>query len=261
MRSQMKKTNKYKNKYVIARGFYSHLAVYIILTIFILTVLAFAISSFAYFVGIPFSDFPMDACNSESNDFNVFYCLVINGKESRFYDLIYYFLIILMIVSILSLIILNVIYIVNRFYFVRLVKEKSCGAVIYKIDNDKVYYLLLKMNYGHTSLCKGHQEEGESDEETAIREIKEETSLDVKLDTTFKTKITYSPNELSLKDVYFYLATPIDNSVSPKDDHDEEVASFEWCDYEEALFKITYDSDRNVVKKAQNHIKKYHGLR
>ena len=77
----MKKTNKYKNKYVIARGFYSHLAVYIILTIFILTVLAFAISSFAYFVGIPFSDFPMDACNSESNDFNVFYCLVINTKS------------------------------------------------------------------------------------------------------------------------------------------------------------------------------------
>ena len=260
MRSQMKKTNKYKNKYVIARGFYSHLAVYIILTIFILTVLAFAISSFAYFVGIPFSDFPMDACNSESNDFNVFYCLVINGKESRFYDLIYYFLIILMIVSILSLIILNVIYIVNRFYFVRLVKEKSCGAVIYKIDNDKVYYLLLKMNYGHTSLCKGHQEEGESDEETAIREIKEETSLDVKLDTTFKTKITYSPNELSLKDVYFYLATPVDSSLTPKDDHDEEVASFEWCDYEEALFKITYDSDRNVVKKAEAHIKRYRGL-
>ena len=256
----MKKTNKYKNKYVIARGFYSHLAVYIILTIFILTVLAFAISSFAYFVGIPFSDFPMDACNSESNDFNVFYCLVINGKESRFYDLIYYFLIILMIVSILSLIILNVIYIVNRFYFVRLVKEKSCGAVIYKIDNDKVYYLLLKMNYGHTSLCKGHQEEGESDEETAIREIKEETSLDVKLDTTFKTKITYSPNELSLKDVYFFLATPVDSSLTPKDDHDEEVASFEWCDYEEALFKITYDSDRNVVKKAKAHIKRYRGL-
>ena len=116
------------------------------------------------------------------------------------------------------------------------------------------------MNYGHTSLCKGHQEEGESDEETAIREIKEETSLDVKLDTSFKTKITYSPNELSLKDVYFFLATPIDSSLTPKDDHDEEVASFEWCDYEEALFKITYDSDRNVVKKAEAHIKRYRGL-
>ena len=253
----MKKTNKYKNKYVIARGFYSHLAVYIILTIFILTVLAFAISSFAYFVGIPFSDFPMDACNSESNDFNVFYCLVINGKESRFYDLIYYFLIILMIVSILSLIILNVIYIVNRFYFVRLVKEKSCGAVIYKIDNDKVYYLLLKMNFGHTSLCKGHQENGESDEETALREIKEETSLDVKLNTDFKAQIRYSPKELTLKDVYFFLATPINNDSTPVDEHDDEVDAFEWCNYEDALFKITYDSDRSVIKKADRYIKKH----
>lgn len=256
----MKKASKYKSKYVIGRSFYSHLAFYIVITIFILTVLAFAITSFAYFLGIPLGDFPEDACVADSPNFNVFYCLVIYGKDSRFYDLLYYFFIILIIVSILALIILNVIYIVNRFYFVRLVKEKSCGAVIYKVENGKVYYLLLKMNYGHTSLCKGHQEEGESDEETAIREIKEETSLDVKLDTSFKTKITYSPNELSLKDVYFFLATPVDSSLTPKDDHDEEVASFEWCDYEEALFKITYDSDRNVVKKAEAHIKRYRGL-
>ena len=233
----MKKASKYKSKYVIGRSFYSHLAFYIVITIFILTVLAFAITSFAYFLGIPLGDFPEDACIAESENFNVFYCLVIHGKDSRFYDLLYYFFIILIIVSILALIILNVIYIVNRFYFVRLVKEKSCGAVIYKVENGKVYYLLLKMNYGHTSLCKGHQEEGESDEETAIREIKEETSLDVKLDTSFN-----------------------DSSLTPKDDHDEEVASFEWCDYEEALFKITYDSDRNVVKKAEAHIKRYRGL-
>ena len=172
----MKKASKYKSKYVIGRSFYSHLAFYIVITIFILTVLAFAITSFAYFLGIPLGDFPEDACVAESENFNVFYCLVIHGKDSRFYDLLYYFFIILIIVSILALIILNVIYIVNRFYFVRLVKEKSCGAVIYKVENGKVYYLLLKMNYGHTSLCKGHQEEGESDEETAIREIKEETS-------------------------------------------------------------------------------------
>lgn len=252
----MKRASKYKNKYVIARSFYSHLAFYILITILILTILSFAITSFSYLAGLPLADFPEDACDSSSENFNVLYCLVIYGKDSRFYDLLYYFFIILMIVSILALVILNVIFIVNHFYFNRLVKEKSCGAVIYKIENNEVYYLLLKMNYGHTSLCKGHQESGESDEETAIREIKEETSLDVKLDTSFKTKITYQPGELSIKDVYFFLATPLDSSVAPKDTHDEEVNSFEWCDYEEALFKITYDTDRNVVKKANNHIKK-----
>ena len=256
----MKTTSKYKNKYVISKAFYTHLAFYIVITLLILTILVFAISSFSYLAGIPIAEFPEDACLTESENFNVFYCLVINGKDSRFYDLLYYFFIILMIVSILALVILNVFYIVNRFYFARLVKEKSCGAVIYKVENGKVYYLLLKMNYGHTSLCKGHQEEGESDEETAIREIKEETSLDVNLDTSFKVKITYQPSELALKDVYFFLATPLDTSLTPKDEHDEEVNSFEWCDYEEALFKITYDTDRNVVKKAHNHIKKLANL-
>ena len=157
----------------------------------------------------------------------------------------------------MAIIIFNVIYIVNKFFFVRLVKEKSCGAVIYKIENGKIYYLLLKMNFGHTSLCKGHQENGESDEETALREIKEETSLDVKLNTDFKAQIRYSPKELTLKDVYFFLATPINNDSTPVDEHDDEVGAFEWCNYEDALFKITYDSDRSVIKKADRYIKKH----
>ena len=37
-------------------------------------------------------------------------------------------------------------------------KEKSCGAVVYKIINDQRYYLVEKMNLGHTSIPKGHVE-------------------------------------------------------------------------------------------------------
>lgn len=253
---KLKPIKKRQAKYVISRNFYSHLAFYILFSLFILAVLIFSITSVSYLAGVPTSSFPLDACDKASEDFNYFYCLIIDAKDSPFFNSIFYFLLVLIIVAILALIILNVIFIVNRFYFVRLVKEKSCGAVIYKIENNKIFYLLLKMGYGHTSLCKGHQEEGESDEETAIREIKEETSLDVKLDTSFKIKITYSPSELSLKDVYFYLATPIDTSVVPKDEHDNEVDSLEWCDFDEAMYKITYDSDRNVLYKAHKYILK-----
>lgn len=251
------KLSRRKSKYVIAKTFYSHLGFYLILTLFLILFLSFSISAFAYLAGIPLSDFPLDACDSDSSEFNVLYCFIINSKDSNFYNLFYYFSLILIIICIMALIILNVFYIVNGFYFKRLVKEKSCGAVIYKIENDKVLYLLLKMNYGHTSLCKGHQEEGENDEMTALREIKEETSLDVSLDTNFKTRIRYQPKELAIKDVYFFIATPKDKEVVPVDNHDEEVNSFEWCDYDEALFKITFDSDRNVIKKANRYIKKH----
>ena len=75
--------------------------------------------------------------------------------------------------------------------------------------------------------------------------------------TDFKAQIRYSPKELTLKDVYFFLATPINNDSTPVDEHDDEVGAFEWCNYEDALFKITYDSDRSVIKKADRYIKKH----
>lgn len=62
-------------------------------------------------------------------------------------------------------------------------KEKSCGAVVYKIINDQRYYLVEKMNLGHASIPKGHVEPTDkNDEDTARREIKEETSLNVTID-------------------------------------------------------------------------------
>ena len=54
-------------------------------------------------------------------------------------------------------------------------KEKSCGCIV--IDGDQV--LLIKNNYGRWTLPKGHMEKGETEQETAIREVKEETNLDV----------------------------------------------------------------------------------
>ena len=62
-----------------------------------------------------------------------------------------------------------------------MIKEKSCGAITYKIENGIFYFLIEKMNKGHFSLPKGHVEKGESEVETAYREIKEETILDVGL--------------------------------------------------------------------------------
>ena len=58
-------------------------------------------------------------------------------------------------------------------------REKSCGAVVYKIENDDIRILIEKMKLGHYSIPKGHVENNETEIETALREIKEETNLDV----------------------------------------------------------------------------------
>lgn len=253
--------SKYKSKYKINKIFYSRLAIYITLTILLLYLLITGIISFAYAAGLDLERLPEDVCVQTSENFNGFFCFFSSSKDTSFYYMTIYGPLVWIIFSFLALVILNVFYISNRFYFSRLVREFSYGAVIYRIIDGKVEYLLLKMKHGHTSLCKGHQEGNESGEETAIREIKEETNLEVDLSTDFKTVITYSPFDQTIKDVTFYIACIKNNEQKPSDTHDDEVNSFEWCTYEDALFKITYDSDRDVVKKAHKYIKKHKFLK
>ena len=73
-----------------------------------------------------------------------------------------------------------------------MIKEKSCGAVVYKYENNEILVLLEKMKKGHISIPKGHVENDETEIQTALREIKEETNLDVVIDTGFKEVISYS---------------------------------------------------------------------
>ncbi len=62
------------------------------------------------------------------------------------------------------------------------------------------------MTHGHISLPKGHVEANETEEETALREIKEEPNLDVELDTGFRHVVSYAPYEGCVKDVVFFAA-------------------------------------------------------
>ena len=65
--------------------------------------------------------------------------------------------------------------------------EKSCGAIVYRKSHGNTEILLIKhINSGHWSFPKGHMENGETEIETAIREIKEETSVNVMIDPTFR---------------------------------------------------------------------------
>ena len=87
--------------------------------------------------------------------------------------------------------------------------EKSCGAVIF--EGDKV--LVIQQVKGHWGFPKGHVEDGETEVETAIREIKEETNLDVEIDETHRYIETYRPKEDVEKDVVFFVAKKIGGEI------------------------------------------------
>lgn len=130
-------------------------------------------------------------------------------------------------------------------------KEKSCGAVVYKKDSNQIYILIEKMRLGHYSIPKGHVENNETEIETAIREIKEETNLEVLVDYNFREVVSYSPYDGCVKDVVFFVA---EAQTFDLINQEIEVSELNWLKPEEAFNKLTYESDKDVVKKALKYL-------
>ena len=131
-------------------------------------------------------------------------------------------------------------------------KEISCGAIVYRYLGTDLYILMIQMNVGHWSFPKGHVEGNESELETAVREVKEETNIDIIIDRNFREMTTYSPLSGVLKDVVYFVASPISNHLVAQE---EEVSDVKWVHSDDALNIVTYESDRNILYQAIQYIK------
>ena len=86
--------------------------------------------------------------------------------------------------------------------------EKSCGAICYTREEGAPRVLVICHRYGgHWAFPKGHVEAGESEEETAMREVREETGAQVRVRPGYREVTTYSPAKGVTKDVVFFVAT------------------------------------------------------
>ena len=84
--------------------------------------------------------------------------------------------------------------------------EKSCGAVIFRKDANGWNVLLIRHARGkHISFPKGHMEAGEEEQETAARELKEETGLRATFLPDYREVITYRLQPFGTKDVVLFL--------------------------------------------------------
>ena len=166
--------------------------------------------------------------------------------------------------------------------------EKSAGAIIFRRENDKIYYLSL--HYPPSSrkrgsaaeeegkpssaakapkprsrvnslrgkeywdLPKGHIKKGEKEIETVRREVEEETGLkDIEFVDDFKEWIKYFfkfRGKNILKFVTFYLAETKEKDIKVSFEH----LGFEWLSYEKAIEKLTFQNAKKILKKANKFL-------
>lgn len=128
-------------------------------------------------------------------------------------------------------------------------KEKSCGCIV--INNGEV--LLVKHNDGHIAFPKGHIEDGETEEQCALRETFEETGLKVKIIKGYRYTQTYFVKQDVLKEVVYFLAEKEEGILQRQE---KEIASLGFYPYEDALFLITYLDTIKLFKEVINDMKK-----
>lgn len=127
-------------------------------------------------------------------------------------------------------------------------KEKSCGAVV--INNGQV--LLIQSHEGIYGFPKGHMEKGESEKQTAIREVKEETNIDIIIDTDDKYTMSYLVKGIVPKDVVYFIGRPI-NKINPKP-QESETQKVLWVDIDEVENILEFDNIKKLWKQIMKNM-------
>lgn len=132
--------------------------------------------------------------------------------------------------------------------------QTSAGVVLYRHDSLDNLFLLLKYPAGHWDFAKGHREVGETNRQTAVREVEEETGIkDVVFVRGFKKRILYSYNyagRTMRKQVIFFLGRTLKEDVHLSNEHLDYV----WLNYEDSLQRVTFGNARRILISAHRFL-------
>lgn len=134
-------------------------------------------------------------------------------------------------------------------------REKSCGAVVFTRRNGEILYVLAQMLGGHYGFPKGHMEPGETEEETALREIFEEVGLRPTLLPGFREIEEYLlPNKPDTqKQVVYFLAEYENQQIQHQK---EELRGAYLMTVDEALEVLNFEEARNILRRAERFLKR-----
>lgn len=133
--------------------------------------------------------------------------------------------------------------------------ERSCGAVVFTRENGAVKYVIIASMDGYCGFPKGHMEPGETEHETARREIYEETGLEVSFIEGF---LEYEEHALAregrpdtMKQIVYFLA---EYSGQMPRAQESEVSMLKLMDYDEAMNSFRFESNRRILRNAGRFI-------
>ena len=131
--------------------------------------------------------------------------------------------------------------------------EKSCGTIPYTLDNGTIHYLLVKAkDDGYCGFPKGHVEVDEGEEETALRETLEETSVNVQINSEFRYEMSYKMGNGNTKTVVYFLANF--QNQTPKRNKDFEDFEYLILPFDSAIQELTFENTRQMLKLANDFL-------
>jgi 8-oxo-dGTP pyrophosphatase MutT (NUDIX family) len=134
-------------------------------------------------------------------------------------------------------------------------RETSAGGVVFRIEAGAPLFLLIRDSYANWGFPKGHVERGESTEDAALREVREETGLQTlsscglidTIDWYFRFR-----GRLIHKSCHFYLMETPESDTAPQ--HAEGITACQWVTYGEAHEAVSYANAREVLRRARDMI-------
>lgn len=131
-------------------------------------------------------------------------------------------------------------------YTLECLYEHSCGAVVFRKINDEYRFLLIKnRRSNHWGFPKGHMEKGESREDTAKREVLEETGVHIDIIDGFCSASQYRIGAKIEKRVEVFLASTSDTQTVIQQ---KEIEDYIWLRYSDALNTLRFENDKEILK-------------
>ena len=131
-------------------------------------------------------------------------------------------------------------------------REKSCGALGVRKNGESYDLVLLRHRFGgHWSFPKGHVEAGENERQTALREVREETGLTIRLLDGFRESVEYFPKPGVKKQVVYFLGEALGDKLVRQE---EEISELKWASIAEADGLVTFANDKRLIRLAKKRL-------